>query len=45
MQEMMRIWVLETTRNARQDGIVGRDAWEADMIELGGGEAEWSEKR
>lgn len=41
----MRIWILETKRNARQDGIVDRDAWEADVIELGGGEAEGSEKR
>lgn len=42
---MMRIQILVATRNARQDGMVGRGAWEADVIELGDGEAERSEER
>ena len=45
MQKMVKIQIPEATRNARQDGMVGREAWEADMLELGGGEAEGSEER
>lgn len=45
MQGMIRIRVLAATRNARQDGMVGRGVWEADVIELGDEEAEGSEER
>lgn len=41
----MRIQIVAAIRKARQDGMVRRDAWEADVIELGNGEADGSVER
>lgn len=41
----MRIWLLAVIRGVGEGKTCGRDAWEADMSELGDGEAEECEER